>query len=109
MMNTAQMDFIVLDAGVPPAPPQPTPRELSKQARDLAVAAIAVEVDGMRFDGDETSQNRMARAIVAMQAAGVPKTLWTLADNAAVEVTAAQLGAALAKAGSAQTALWALP
>ena len=36
-----------------------------KTSRATAVESITVEVDGMVFDGDETSQTRMARAVTA--------------------------------------------
>lgn len=82
-------------------------REQAKRARAAAVAAITVTTaDGKTFDGDETSQDRMARAIVAMQLAGAASTLWILADNTPAQVTVAQLGEALALAGAAQTAIW---
>jgi hypothetical protein len=81
-------------------------RDVAKQRRADAVAAITVNVDGMTFDGDEISQGRIARAILAMESAGVPNTPWTLSNNAVAAVTVAQLRAALVKAGLAQTALW---
>lgn len=93
--------------------PPPTPeqaREAAKSARALAVAAITVTTaSGKTFDGDEASQDRMARAILALQAAGATSTLWVLADNTPTTVTAAELGAALALAGAAQSAIWVIP
>jgi hypothetical protein len=40
----------------------------AKSARSAIVSNIIVEVDGMQFDGDESSQDRMTRAIVALDA-----------------------------------------
>jgi hypothetical protein len=81
-------------------------REEFKARRAAAVAAIVVTVDGMRFDGDEVSQSRMARAVVVMEPAGVEATDWVLHDNSKVSVTVAQLRQALALAGAEQTRLW---
>lgn len=83
-------------------------RDRAKQQRADAVAAIKVDVDGMTFDGDETSQGRIARAILAMEAAGTTSTPWTLSNNTTVAVTSTQLRQVLVKAGLAQTALWPL-
>lgn len=76
-----------------------------KVARQQAVDAITVEVDGLVFDGDELSQNRMARAVAAASSLeqSVP---WTLAGNEIAMVTAAQLKHALFLAGMRQTELW---
>lgn len=84
----------------------PLQREEFKARRAAAVAAIVVEVDGMKFDGDEVSQGRMARAILAMQSAVEEHTMWVLADNRAVSVRIDQLGKALALAGREQSRLW---
>ena len=40
----------------------------AKIERAELVSKIIVEVDGMQFDGDESSQDRMTRAIVALDA-----------------------------------------
>ncbi|MER2494405.1 DUF4376 domain-containing protein, partial [Catenovulum sediminis] len=63
-------------------------------------------VNGMQFDGDETAQTRMARAIVALDAAGQTETNWKLADNQFALVSKTQLAQALALAGQAQTDIW---
>lgn len=96
--------------------PEPTEEELLEQAkreRAKQVAAIKVEVDGMTFDGDETSQGRMSRTISAAIAAGLDlnttKRVWVLADNTIAEPTIAQLGKALHLAGDEQTRLWTVP
>lgn len=75
-----------------------------KDQRAAAVAAITVEVAGMVFQGDETSQTRMARSISVM---GEGETiLWVLADNTQVQVTKDQLVEALRLAGAEQARLW---
>lgn len=79
-------------------------RQKFKRERQALVDAIVVEVQGMRFDGDEISQTRMARAITALQAEET--ILWVLADNTAVQVTKEQLVEALRLAGQAQAAIW---
>ena len=100
--------------------PEPTEQELAEQAlaqakqeRAEAVANIVVEVDGMLFDGDETSQTRMGRTIAAAIALGVDiqtyTQVWVLADNTVAQVTIAQLAQAPKLSGEAQTALWTVP
>ena len=79
----------------------------NKTHRTEAVARIRVTTtSGKVFDGDETSQTRMARAVVALQAAGQTETLWVLADNTPTMVTLDELAEALALAGAEQTRLW---
>lgn len=81
--------------------------EQKKAAREEAVSRIRVTTaSGKLFDGDETSQTRMARAAVALQAAGQTETLWVLADNTPATVTLDELAEALALAGAEQTRLW---
>ena len=76
-----------------------------KDSRAIAVSAITVEVDSLIFDGDEISQNRMARAVSAADSDS-ETTVWVLANNTPAIVTALQLKRALKLAGMAQTALW---
>lgn len=85
-------------------------RDEAKAARTTAVSAIKVTTQaGNTFDGDEVSQGRMARAIIALQATGTPTVTWVLADNTSIQASAAELSEALALAGSAQAALWVIP
>jgi hypothetical protein len=79
----------------------------AKAEREEFVKRIVVEVDGMMFDGDEVSQDRMARSIIALDLG--EKVQWVLADNSIKMVTRAQLREALRKSGEAQTAIWADP
>lgn len=100
--------------------PDPTPEEIAekeleqaKAKRASSVSKIIVEVDGMKFDGDETAQTRMGRTISAAMALGVDlnteKRAWVLADNTVAEPTIAQLAKALELAGNEQTRLWTVP
>ena len=82
--------------------------QAAKSERAAAVAAITVEVDGMVFDGDETAQERMARAVI-MAESPEEQTEWVLHDNTVALVTADQLKRACRAAGKAQTALWTVP
>lgn len=82
---------------------------IAKRERAIKVAAIKVEVDGMTFDGDESAQSRMARAITAAETAGLESTVWVLADNTVATVTKAQLQQALSKAMLAMAELWTKP
>lgn len=85
-------------------------RESKKKLRASAVEAITVTTAaGNTFDGDEMSQTRMARAIIALQATGTPTVTWVLADNSVIQASAVELSEALALAGAAQAAIWVLP
>jgi len=79
-------------------------RDAWKAARAEAVRGIVVEVDGLRFDGDETSQTRMARSVSVMDPGEtIP---WVLSDNTPALVSRDQLREALRLAGKRQTELW---
>ncbi|MFZ6813531.1 DUF4376 domain-containing protein [Undibacterium sp. Rencai35W] len=85
-------------------------RTFGKDVRETNVENIKVTTAaGNTFDGDEVSQNRMARAIVALTGTNTPSTLWVLANNNKINVTAAELTEALALAGAAQAAMWVIP
>ena len=83
-------------------------RQQFKATRAQAVQSIVVTTAaGNTFDGDETSQGRMARAILGLQSVGPTATVgWVLADNTAINTTAAELAEALALAGTEQARLW---
>lgn len=87
--------------------------EQAKAERASSVSKIVVEVDGMKFDGDEIAQTRMGRTISTALALGVDinteKRIWVLADNTVAEPTIAQLAKALELAGNEQTRLWTVP
>lgn len=81
----------------------------AKVERTATVERITVTTaSGKTFDGDEISQGRMARAIIALDP--LQTTLWILADNTPdPAVTREELREALRLAGSAQTAVWIAP
>lgn len=85
----------------------------AKEERAEAVSKLTVTVDGMVFDADETSQNRMSRVVAGAQALGVDLNtttqIWVLADNTVATPTVAQLAQALKLAGEKQSELWVLP
>ena len=94
----------------PPPVPALTPKQLREQAkatRAAAVEAITVTTAaGNTFDGDETAQTRMARAVLVLSTGAALSVPWVLADNTVIQATAAELTEALALAGAAQAALW---
>lgn len=119
MVAVKTLDASAIEALVTPVPPPPekTAEQLAEEAREAAKRERVAYVSGIKvttqsgriFDGDETSQNRMARAIVALNAQPqdpVPTITWVLADNTSVQATAAELTEALALAGAAQAAVW---
>ena len=79
-------------------------RAAFKSSRSTAVESIKVTVGDKVFDGDEVSQGRMARSIVAMN--DTETILWVLADNTPTTCTKAELIEALRLAGQAQTEVW---
>lgn len=79
----------------------------AKSERANAVENITVEVDGMIFQGDEMSQLRIARAIIALEDGET--ITWVLADDTIVKVSKEQLKQVLRKAGEKQTELWTKP
>ena len=93
----------------PPTEEEIAAEELAKAKAERAdyVSKLVVTVDGMQFDGDETSQDRMARSCVALN--DEETVQWVLADNTIAQVTKEQLRQALRLAGEAQTAIWANP
>ena len=85
-------------------------REAAKAARAVAVENIKVTTAaGNTFDGDETSQARMSRAILVLSTGAAATVPWVLADNTVIQATAAELTEALALAGAEQARLWVMP
>lgn len=76
-----------------------------KRQRTSAVNNIKVTINnGKTFDGDERSQERMARTLIALGDSGnIP---WKLADNTFAYVTPSELREALLMAGARQTEIW---
>ena len=84
-------------------------RESFKAARTLEVENIKVTTAaGHTFDGDETSQARMSRAILVLSTGAAATVPWVLADNTVIQATEAELIEALALAGAEQARLWVL-
>lgn len=107
---------VTLTTVADPEPILPTEEELAAQALDearneraQAVKAITVTVDGMVFNGDETSQSRMTRALQVAEITGMKSTQWVLADNTVATVTVEQMKSALSQAMLKQSELWVLP
>lgn len=85
-------------------------RAVAKAAREFAVSNIKVTTQaGNTFDGDEVSQGRMARAILALATNAAPSVNWVLANNSVIQATKTELTEALVLSGQAQAALWVIP
>lgn len=77
----------------------------AKAARHTQIAAIVVTTSsGNAFDGDEKSQDRMARALAAMDEADTLP--WVLHDNTVATVERSELREALRLAGAEMAAIW---
>lgn len=61
---------------------------------------------GKVFDGDETSQDRMVRAVTVASIAGLTSTDWKLADNTTALVTLDELKEALSLSAQEMSAIW---
>lgn len=84
-------------------------REAAKVSRATAVEAIKVTTAaGNTFDGDETAQGRMSRAILVLSTGAAASVPWVLADNTVIQADIAELTEALALAGAEQARLWIL-
>ena len=82
--------------------------QAAKTLRQAEVNAIVITTaSGKDFDGDEQSQDRMSRAINALNA--LETTLWVLSDNTPTMVSREELQEALRLAGAAQTSIWVKP
>lgn len=80
----------------------------AKALRQAEVDVIVVTTtSGKMFDGDEQSQDRMSRAINALNPEET--TSWVLSDNTPTMVTREELQEALRLAGAAQTTIWVKP
>ena len=94
--------------------PEPTAEEIAAKAlaeakaeRAEEVERLTVEVEGMVFDADETSQARMSVAASSMT--DDETNVWVLHDNTVVQVTKVQLLKACRLARIAQSAVWTKP
>lgn len=77
-----------------------------RKLKEDAVRSILVTVVDKVFDGDETSQGRMLRAIQIAAVTGETTTMWKLADNSIVEVTLDELKEALSMSGKEMSKIW---
>lgn len=75
-----------------------------KQQRQEAVDAIIVEHNGKEFQGDEVSQDRMARAILSLSDEDTIN--WVAYDNTEIEMTKADLQTILTQAREQQSSIW---
>jgi hypothetical protein len=75
-----------------------------KQQRQEAVDSIIVEHKGKKFQGDEVSQDRIARAILSLSDGDVIN--WVALDNTEVELTKADLQTILTQAREQQSLIW---
>lgn len=76
-----------------------------KSSRAEAVNDIEVTYNSVIYQGDETSQNRMTRSIIALPD-DITTIEWTAKDNTQHSLTRIDLATILALAGNAQAALW---
>ncbi len=97
-----------VSAYVPPVEPPKTTEQLlaeAKAARHEKIATIVVTTStGNAFDGDEKSQDRMARALAAMDPGDTLP--WVLHDNTVAVVDRDELREALRLAGAEMAAIW---
>ena len=98
----------ILFGGVKLVEPVIDPLAEAKAARASLVDALVVTTStGRKFNGDEASQNRMARAISSMDEGDT--VMWVLADNTVALIGCSELKEALRMAGSKMTQIWAAP
>ena len=79
-------------------------RESNKIEKIRLVSNIEVEYNGIVYQGDETSQDRMSRAIAGLPEDG--SIQWKAKDNSINELTKADLKEILFLAGQKQTEIW---
>lgn len=80
----------------------------AKARRQVAIDSLVVTAQsGKTFDGNEDAQNRMSRAITAME--DTDTLPWVLADNTIALVSRAELKEALKLAGAAMAEIWVQP
>lgn len=96
--------------------PAKTPEELAREElakakaeRAEAVRNIAVEVDGMVFDGNEDAQRRISIALTTGNITGQQTVDWVLKNNTVATVTRGQLEKVLSLSMQEMQRLWTLP
>lgn len=75
-----------------------------KAERQSKVDNIEVELNGVVYQGDETSQTRVARAVSAME--DIDTVMWVAKDNSVNELSKEDLKYILREAGIKQTLIW---
>ena len=80
-------------------------KQTSKNNRTILVENIEVEYNGVVYQGDETSQDRISRAINGLQDDITTKS-WKAKDNSSRELTRLDLKEILFLAGQEQTRIW---
>lgn len=75
-----------------------------KAERQSKVDNIEVELNDVIYQGDETSQTRIARAVSVME--DTDTTMWVAKDNSVNELSKADLKYILREAGIKQTLIW---
>ena len=80
-------------------------KQISKANRAIHVENIEVEYNGVVYQGDETSQDRMSRAINGLPD-DVTTISWKAKDNSSQELTRLDLKEILFLAGQEQTRIW---
>lgn len=80
-------------------------KQISKANRTILVESIEVKYNGVSYQGDETSQDRMSRAINGLPD-DIATILWKAKDNSSHELTRLDLKEILFLAGQEQTRIW---
>jgi hypothetical protein len=80
-------------------------KAISRANRDLAVSNILVEYQGVVYQGDEISQDRMNRAINGLPD-DITTITWKDVDNNFQQLTRIDLKEILFLAGQEQTRIW---
>lgn len=75
-----------------------------KDERQSKVDNIEVELNGIMYQGDETSQTRIARVVSVME--DTDTIMWVAKDNNVNELSKADLKYILREAGIKQTLIW---
>jgi len=86
--------------------PYVAPPEIPPSRQELVNNIIVTTISGKLFDGNEVAQQRISRAIQALQIANQTSTKWKLADNTISDVTLVELQEALVLAGTEMTRIW---
>ena len=91
-------------------PEKDIPKYKGDRANSVEAIVVTVTLEDtttQNFDGDETAQNRLARAYLVLQTKTAGTTMpWKTADNTIANITVNDAIAILEAAGQAQTALW---